>query len=232
MNTRTELPDDVQEHIPPKSAASWLRRRRELLMVAFLGALGALLLIGSRTMDVLGDTLPGPTFFPVIVGVLVLLVALALLVDIVRNPEAPRDPEDEALRGDFSAEMLHDISGLPDPGTPGAPTAITGAVDSAEVAAALDAAEREAGTSARNPASDLKTLGLALLAMVVFVTVLPYAGWVLSAAALFWCIARLLGSRRPVLDIGIALLMSSVVQLIFGGILGLSLPAFLSGGSL
>lgn len=54
----------------------------------------------------------------------------------------------------------------------------------------------------------------------------------LSGAALFWCVARLLGSRRPLLDIGIALLVSSVVQLIFGGLLGLSLPALLSGGSL
>lgn len=232
MNTRTDASDGPAEDSAGRPTGSWLGRRKELLMVAILVALGALLLIGSSTMEVLGDSLPGPTFVPVIVGVLVLLVALALLVDIVRNPEPPRDPGDAPFGGDFSTDMLHDISGLPDPGSPGAPTAITGAVDSGEVAAALDAADRKAEAAAANPASDLKTLGLALLALVVFVTVLPYLGWVLSAAALFWCIARLLGSRRPLLDIGIALLLSSVVQLIFGGLLGLSLPALLSGGSL
>ena len=224
--------------VPGAPAASWWRGRRELLMVGVLVALGALLLIGTVTMNVLGDSLPGPQFFPVIIGVLALALALALAVDVVRNPESPRDAEEEGFRGDFSADMLHDISGLPGPGEDGAPTAVTAAVKVDDIQAAIDDADRTdaeraaAAAAAKNPASDLKTLGLALLAMVVFVTVLRFVGWVIAAAALFWVISRLLGSRRPILDIGIALLVSSVVQLIFGGLLGLSLPALLSGGSL
>lgn len=220
------------------AAASWWRGRRELLMVGVLVALGALLLIGTFTMNVLGDSLPGPQFFPVIIGVLALALALALAVDVIRRPETPRDHEDERFRGNFSADMLHDISGLPGPGEEGAPTAVTAAVEVDDIKAAIDASDRTdaekaaAEAAAENPASDLRTLGLALLAMVVFVTVLRYVGWVIAAAALFWVISRLLGSKRPILDIGIALLVSSVVQLIFGGLLGLSLPALLSGGSL
>lgn len=223
------------------SPTSWWRGRRELLMVAVLVALGALLLIGTTTMNVLGDSLPGPQFFPVIVGVLTLLTALALAVDVVRTPESPRDTEateEEDFRGDFSADMLHDISGLPGPGEAGAPTAITAAVKVDDVKAAIDEADRTdeereaAAAAAKNPSSDLKTLGLVLLSLIVFVTILRYVGWVISAAALFWVVSRLLGSKRPILDIGIALLTSSVIQLIFGGLLGLSLPALLSGGSL
>lgn len=223
---------------PGAPAASWWRGRRELLMVAVLVVLGALLLIGTFTMNVLGDSLPGPQFFPVIVGVLTLLAALALAVDVIRNPESPRDAEEEGFRGDFSADMLHDISGLPGPGEAGAPTAVTAAVKVDDVKAAIDAADRTdeeraaAAAAAKNPASDLRTLGLVLLSLIVFVTILRYIGWVISAAALFWVISRLLGSKRPILDIGIALLTSSVIQLIFGGLLGLSLPALLSGGSL
>lgn len=227
---------------PDAAGRSWLRGRKELVMVALLAALGALLLIGSLTMNVLGDSFPGPQFVPVIVGVLMLLAAAALLVDVLRNPEAPHDDEDEQFRGDFSADMLHDISGLPDPGSPGAPTAVTGAVRTADVKAALEESDRPESADAedgsaeaaeaeapKNPASDLRTLGLVLAALIVFVAILPYVGWVLSAAALFWCVSRLLGSRRPIFDIGVSLLASSLIQLIFGGLLGLSLPALFGG---
>lgn len=232
---------------PNTAGRPWLRGRRELVMVALLAALGVLLLIGSLTMNVLGDSFPGPQFVPVIVGVLVLLAAAALLVDVLRNPEAPHDDEDGQFRGDFSADMLHDISGLPDPGSPGAPTAVTGAVRTADVRAGLEESDREksAGAGAdgdaedgtaeaaeaavKNPASDLRTLGLVLAALIVFVAILPYVGWVLSAAALFWCVSRLLGSRRPIFDIGVSLLASSLIQLVFGGLLGLSLPALFGG---
>ena len=41
-------------------------------------------------------------------------------------------------------------------------------------------------------------------------------GWIIAAAVLFWGVAYALGSRRPVFDIGVRLVMSSVIQLIFG----------------
>lgn len=229
---------------------SALAVRKELIVVVLLAAVGIVLLVGSTTMNVLGEDVIGPQFVPVILGVLLLLAAALLAVDVIRHPEQPRDLEQDEFEGNFSADMLHDISGLAEPGTPGAPTAVTGAVSSKDVAAAVAASEiptdtpsdadavvdadAEAAahaTAAKNPSSDLRTLGLVLLSMVGFVVILPYAGWVISAAALFWCMCRLLGSKRPFFDIGVSLLASSLIQLAFGGLLGLSLPA-LFGGSL
>lgn len=229
---------------------SALAVRKELIVVVLLAAVGIVLLIGSTTMNVLGEDVIGPQFVPVVLGVLLLLAAALLAVDVIRHPEQPRDLEQDEFEGNFSADMLHDISGLAEPGTPGAPTAVTGAVSSKDVAAAVAASEiptdtpsdadavvdadAEAAahaTAAKNPSSDLRTLGLVLLSMVGFVVILPYAGWVISAAALFWCMCRLLGSKRPFFDIGVSLLASSLIQLAFGGLLGLSLPA-LFGGSL
>lgn len=235
---------------------SALAVRKELIVVVLLAAVGIVLLVGSTTMNVLGEDVIGPQFVPVVLGVLLLLAAALLAVDVIRHPEQPRDLEQDEFEGNFSADMLHDISGLAEPGTPGAPTAVTGAVSSKDVAAAVAASEiptdtpsdadavvdadgvvdadAEAAahaTAAKNPSSDLRTLGLVLLSMVGFVVILPYAGWVISAAALFWCMCRLLGSKRPFFDIGVSLLASSLIQLAFGGLLGLSLPA-LFGGSL
>lgn len=229
---------------------SALAVRKELIVVVLLAAVGIVLLIGSTTMNVLGEDVIGPQFVPVVLGVLLLLAAALLAVDVIRHPEQPRDLEQDEFEGNFSADMLHDISGLAEPGTPGAPTAVTGAVSSKDVAAAVAASEMPTdtpsdadavvdadaeaaahATAAKNPSSDLRTLGLVLLSMVGFVVILPYAGWVISAAALFWCMCRLLGSKRPFFDIGVSLLASSLIQLAFGGLLGLSLPA-LFGGSL
>ncbi|MFC5319692.1 tripartite tricarboxylate transporter TctB family protein [Brachybacterium alimentarium] len=229
---------------------SALAVRKELIVVVLLAAVGIVLLIGSTTMNVLGEDVIGPQFVPVVLGVLLLLAAALLAVDVIRHPEQPRDLEQDEFEGNFSADMLHDISGLAEPGTPGAPTAVTGAVSSKDVAAAVAASEIPTdtpsdadavvdadaevaahATAAKNPSSDLRTLGLVLLSMVGFVVILPYAGWVISAAALFWCMCRLLGSKRPFFDIGVSLLASSLIQLAFGGLLGLSLPA-LFGGSL
>lgn len=236
MNAQDPRGDSPAPAAAAASAAAapprWLSGRKELVMVALLVAVGAVLLAGSATMTVLGEDVPGPRFVPVILGVLVLLAAAALAVDVIRHPETPHDLEEDELAGNFSADMLHDISGLAEPGSPEAPTAVTGAIRAEDVSAAVDGEDPDGEDAAatRNPASDLRTLGLVLVAMIGFVVILPYAGWVLSAAALFWCMCRFLGSRRPILDIGVSLLVSSVVQLIFGGLLGLSLPAI--GGSL
>ena len=77
---------------------------------------------------------------------------------------------------------------------------------------------------------DWRTVGLTVGAVVLFIAGLNLIGWILSAALLFWVIAYAFGSKRPILDIGIALLFSSVIQLLFSGLLGLSLPAGFVGG--
>jgi putative tricarboxylic transport membrane protein len=63
-----------------------------------------------------------------------------------------------------------------------------------------------------------------------FAVLLPWLGWILAAALLFWCTARGFGSQRPLFDIVVALLLSSAVFLLFGRGLDLNLPSGLLGG--
>lgn len=208
-------------------------------MVAILAIVGLVLLIGAQTMNVLGDSVPGPQFVPVIVGVLMLVTAVAVGQDVIRHPEDER--AEPGTRHDVSRDLLQDLSdtdtaefravGTLDLEADG-PTGGTadGKAAPADTEAAASVAADESAPSAP-VASDLRTTGLVLATLIGFVLILPWAGWVLSGAALFWCIARALGSRRTWMDVGIALLISSLIQLIFGGLLGLSLPV-LGGGAL
>jgi putative tricarboxylic transport membrane protein len=68
------------------------------------------------------------------------------------------------------------------------------------------------------------------VSLVLFIALLRPAGWILAAALLFWGVSYALGARRPIFDASVALVMSSLIQLIFGAGLGLNLPAgFLEG---
>ena len=213
-----------------------LRRRKELIMVAILAIVGLTLLIGAQTMTVLGDSVPGPQFVPVIVGVLLLVTAVAVGQDVIRHPEDERT--EPGTRHDVSRDLLQDLSdtdtaefravGTLDLEADGT---TDGTADGAVSTASADAGTSDDAAPSAPVASDLRTTGLVLATLIGFVLILPWAGWVLSGAALFWCIARALGSRRTWMDVGIALLISSLIQLIFGGLLGLSLPV-LGGGAL
>lgn len=72
--------------------------------------------------------------------------------------------------------------------------------------------------------TDWKSLGLVFAAFLAFAVLLVPAGWLLSAALLFWGASRALGSKRPLFDLGLSLVFSSCIQLAFGAGLGLSLP--------
>ncbi|GAP80490.1 MULTISPECIES: tripartite tricarboxylate transporter TctB family protein [Brachybacterium] len=231
MSTSTTTPSPVRRA---------LRRRKELIMVAILAIVGLTLLIGAQTMNVLGDSAPGPQFVPVIVGVLMLVTAVAVGQDVIRHPEDER--AEPGTRHDVSRDLLQDLSD-----TDTAEFKAVGTVDLESDGPAGGKADASAGSAAPADAaasvatdedapsapvaSDLRTTGFVLATLIGFVLVLPWAGWVLSGAALFWCVARALGSRNTWMDIGVALLISSIIQLIFGGLLGLSLPV-LGGGAL
>lgn len=64
----------------------------------------------------------------------------------------------------------------------------------------------------------------------LFALGLEFLGWVLAGALLFWFVARGMGSRRPLFDAGLALVLSSAVYLAFDVGLGLNLPSGLLGG--
>ena len=99
MSTSTTTPSPVRRA---------LRRRKELIMVAILAIVGLTLLIGAQTMTVLGDSVPGPQFVPVIVGVLLLVTAVAVGQDVIRHPEDER--AEPGTRHDVSRDLLQDLS--------------------------------------------------------------------------------------------------------------------------
>ncbi|WOF23576.1 tripartite tricarboxylate transporter TctB family protein [Microbacterium betulae] len=78
--------------------------------------------------------------------------------------------------------------------------------------------------------SDWTAVGWAAGGFLAFSLLLMPAGWIVAGALLFWCVARSMGSRRPVVDLVVALMMSSLVYLAFGVVLGLNLPSGILGG--
>ena len=78
--------------------------------------------------------------------------------------------------------------------------------------------------------SDFVALAWVVGGFLAFALLLPWLGWILAGALVFWCTAHGFGSRRPLYDIVIALFLSSVIYLIFGSALGLNLPSGILGG--
>lgn len=83
--------------------------------------------------------------------------------------------------------------------------------------------------AAKPPARRWRALALAVGTFAAFVLVLDLLGWLVSGALLFWGLAASLGSRRPVFDLAVALIVSSTVQLVFSAGLGLYLPVGILG---
>lgn len=204
-DTTPHTGDQAMDSTPGKS---FWTGRSEFALVALLYMVAVLLTIGTVTMNVQGEAVPGPRFFPIIVCVLLYATATMLAIHLIRHPHLP-DTDPHPGRGDFSADMLDDLAHI-----------------SGEHTAA-----RGPGISNRwKTYSDWKTLGMIIGAAVIFIVLLKVVGWVLCAAFLFWVVSRALGSKRPIFDIGVALLFSSVIQLAFNAGLGLPLPSgFLEG---
>lgn len=78
--------------------------------------------------------------------------------------------------------------------------------------------------------SDWGALAWCIGGFLAFALLLEPLGWILAAALLFWCVARGMGSRRPLFDLSLALVVSSAIYLAFAAGLGLTLPSGLLGG--
>lgn len=78
--------------------------------------------------------------------------------------------------------------------------------------------------------SDFTALAWVVGGFLAFALLLPFLGWILAGALVFWCTAHGFGSPRPVLDVLVALFLSSAVYLIFSTGLGLNLPTGIIGG--
>lgn len=77
---------------------------------------------------------------------------------------------------------------------------------------------------AEDMASNWRSVGIVVGTLVLFIALLETAGWIIAAALLFAGVAVGLGSRRYGLLICVGFTISSLVQLVFVGLLGLSLP--------
>nr|WP_269436875.1 tripartite tricarboxylate transporter TctB family protein [Arthrobacter gengyunqii] len=126
--------------------------------------------------------------------------------------------------GGYVLAILLAVDTLRHPSPPTAPVYEYG--DDAEAQAL---AQERASVSYRTY-SDWKALGTAFAGFLAFAILIEPLGWILAAALLFWAVAHAVGSRRPLFDISVALVLSSLIQLAFGAGLGLNLPAGILGG--
>lgn len=205
----------------------WFTGRSELFVAAAVIVLAVSMTIGVVTMEVPdGTAFPGPQFFPIIVTIFLYGVGLALAIVVMASPRRVHATGETT---EVSTEMLEDLGSLDE-------TSEIRVVSPADMMAALESGRGEgappaADAVAQGPVGvDWKTLGITVAAIAGFIVVLPVVGWLISAAALFWVLAWAFGSTRPLFDIGLAVIISSVVQLAFGLGLGLSLPAGIMEG--
>ena len=77
--------------------------------------------------------------------------------------------------------------------------------------------------------TDWQAVAWCIGGFLAFALTIELLGWILAAALLFWCVARGIGSRRPLFDASLALVVSSVIYLLFAMGLGLNLPAGVLG---
>lgn len=115
------------------------------------------------------------------------------------------------------------------------PTLVTVLAYCLVVALVVDAfrAHRSAASRPADPtpttATDWRAVAGIVVTLAVFTALLRPLGWILAGTLLFYGVAMFLGSRRRVFDLGLALGVSCVIQLIFSAALGLNLPAGLLG---
>ena len=206
MTTSSPAPpsDDTAAATTAKPQASGMA---ELVVPAILVAIAVFLIIGTANMvQPPSVQRPGPTFFPGIIIALLLVMAALSTVQTLRTVRARRAgllQDEQEAHLDADGDPIEEIPPDPPPGREPWPA---GAV------------------------TDWRAVLTVLGSLVAFMVLLRPVGWIVAAAVLFWGVAYALGSRRPIFDVSVALVMSSVIQLTFGYLLGLNLPAgFLAG---
>lgn len=78
-------------------------------------------------------------------------------------------------------------------------------------------------------ASNWTSTAITTGSFILFAVLLVPVGWIISAAIAFWGITVGLGSKKYVFNLMIGIAVSSIMQLVFGGLLGLNLPPGIFG---
>ncbi|MFC7329217.1 tripartite tricarboxylate transporter TctB family protein [Marinactinospora rubrisoli] len=183
-----------------KAAAAAARTGRPpggLAVPALAGATGACVLLGGAFMDVpAASGFLGPRFFPLAVGALLTVVALAATA--------------QAL---WAARTRRVSSPAPEPPS--------------TAALAEEAADPTGATSPER--GDRRTLATMAATLVAHLLLLQPLGWLVSGTLLFWGISYAVDRRRPLLDLCVAATLAGLVQLLFSGLLDVTLPAGILG---
>ena len=202
----------------------------ELVVPGILIAIAIFLIIGTVNMKLPPSVqVPGPTFFPMIVIGLLLLMALLSTIQILRgHARALREHRNPVRRADHGEGSGYDDVDASTEFLPADGPALDADGDLVDEIPPDVPPGREPWPA--KAFSDWRALGTVLASLVACIVLLVPAGWIIAASVLFWGVSYALGSRRPVFDLSVALVMASAIQLIFGAALGLNLPAgFLEG---
>ncbi|QZY51147.1 tripartite tricarboxylate transporter TctB family protein [Leucobacter tenebrionis] len=190
------------------------------LLVAAIGlGIAAVLFAGVATMEVRGQSVPGPQFFPLIVAILLAAVSGFLLLRAAIP--AKRVEEHDDIRPDISREMLIDVSHTS--------TQLIDLERDHQRESEADAAGSAAGDDSPGDL-DWRALLIAAASMAGFIVLLPVLGWIISCTLLFAGVTLAFGSKRIWFNLAIGLFIGALVQLVFSGLLGLALPAGFIGG--
>jgi putative tricarboxylic transport membrane protein len=179
-----------------ESPTGFWRGRSALIMPAILVGIAIFLIVGVLRMDVPDDAgLFGPTAFPIMTVAACLIVAVLLVISILRNPSLPEPPDP-----------------FPEPRNPTFPEPVEGQA-----------------TSTAGPAqatvSNWRSIAIVVGTLILFVLLLETAGWIIAAGLLFAGVSTGLGGKRYGVNVLAGFALSALIQLIFVGGLGLSLPA-------
>lgn len=87
----------------------------------------------------------------------------------------------------------------------------------------------EDGNLLPGTASNWQATAITIGSFVLFTAILEPIGWIISAALVFLGITIGLGNKRYIFNLMVGLAISSIMQLVFSGLLGLNLPAGVMG---
>lgn len=87
-----------------------------------------------------------------------------------------------------------------------------------------------AGGGAAGTDINWRAVGTTVGGVLFFILTLQFLGWILAGTLLFAIVAIGLGSRSYLTCVLVGLALASIIQLVFSGYLGVSLPAGIIGG--
>jgi len=209
MMGRARLTMEAVGHAAPPSPTVLERRRTVLTYVtaAIVVGVGAAAVVGSRSLGYWTDLGPGPGFFPLCLGILLVVFGIAWLVTALRAGTTTPSP---AADGPATGRTID-------------PTA--GDLPAAGSTAAATAAEAVADPAAEFPEYSLPTVVAILASLCVLAATLEVLGYQLAMLLFLLFHLRVLGRRRLLLSLVIAFVGSIGVFVVFTRILSVPLPA-------